>query len=265
MIGSAKLNDVYRKSLVTEHLSWPDIDRVKDVNAQVVLSDDLVGFLGNLTKQLGFDYFSYALGYIDGRRNGSVYDTRILSNFPRDWVVEYDGGNYREIDPVNQFSKRAWLPFIWGKREDLACLPRDSRALMEAAGRKFGMRMGISLPAHGPGGEYLVLTMSTSEGEPRLADLVRQNYNLLQLIAPTVHATAMQRFLPQSPLNDVILTEGERECLSWTARGKTSWEIAHIISRSKATVEYHLQKAMRKLNAVTKAQAAALALKHGLL
>jgi LuxR family transcriptional activator of conjugal transfer of Ti plasmids len=264
MIGSAKLYDVYRKSLVTEHLSWPDIERVKDVNAQAMLADDFVGFLTRLTQQLGFDYFSYALGYIDGRCNGNVYDTRILSNFTRDWVVEYDGGNYREIDPVNQFSKRAWSPFIWGQREDLACLSRDSRAVMEA-GVKVGMRMGISLPAHGPGGEYLVLTMSTSEREPRLADLVRQNYNLLQLIAPTVHATAMQRFLPQSPLYDVTLTEGERECLSWTARGKTSWEIAHIISRSKATVEYHLQKAMRKLNAVTKAQAAALALKYGLL
>jgi DNA-binding CsgD family transcriptional regulator len=264
MIGSTKLYEVYRKSLVTEHLSWPDIERVKDMNAQIMLSDDFVEFLSNLTKELGFTYFSYALGYVDGRRSGNVYDTRILSNFPRDWVAQYKSGNYCEIDPVNHFSKRAWRPFIWGLREDLACLPRDSRALMEE-GMKFGMRMGISIPTHGPGGEYLVLTMFTSEREPMLADLVRRNYNLLHLIAPTVHATAMQRFLPQSPLHDVILTEGERECLSWTARGKTSWEIARIISRSKATVEYHLQKAMRKLNAVTKAQAAALALKYGLL
>jgi DNA-binding CsgD family transcriptional regulator len=196
--------------------------------------------------------------------NGNVYDTRLLCNFPHDWVAQYHCGKYCELDPVNHFAKRAWSPFIWGQRDDLACLPRDSRALMEA-GTKVGMRMGISLPTHGPGGEYLALTLCTSEKEARLTDLVRQNYNLLQLIAPTVHATAMQRFLPQSPVYDVILTEGERECLSWTARGKTSWEIAHIISRSKATVEYHLQKAMRKLNAVTKAQAAALALKYGLL
>jgi DNA-binding CsgD family transcriptional regulator len=264
MIGSAKLYDVYRKSLVTEHLSWPDIERVKDLNSRIMHSEDLVGFLSVLSKELGFTYFSYALGYVDGQRNGSLYDTRLLSNFPRNWVVEYHSGNYLEIDPIHQFCKRAWRPFIWGLREDLAYLPRDSRALMEE-GTKTGMRMGISLPTHGPGGEYLALTMLTSEKEPVLTDLVRQNYNLLQMIAPTVHATAMQLLLPQGPLHDVILTQGERECLSWTAYGKTSWEIARIISRSKATVEYHLQKAMRKLNAVTKAQAAALALKYGLL
>jgi hypothetical protein len=68
--------------LVTEHLSWPDIERVKDVNAQVMLSDDFVGFLTHLTKQLGFDHFSYALGYIDGRRNGNVYHTHSQQFLP---------------------------------------------------------------------------------------------------------------------------------------------------------------------------------------
>ena len=62
--------------------------------------------------------------------------------------------------------------------------------------------------------------------------------------------------------NAVILSEHERTCLSWTVEGKTSWEIAQ---RSRPTVEYHLLKAMRKLDATNKAHAAALALKRGLM
>ena len=63
----------------------------------------------------------------------------------------------------------------------------------------------------------------------------------------------------------VILSDHERTCLSWTLKGKTSWKIARIIGRSRPTVEYHLQKAMRKLDATNKAHAAALTMKRGLM
>ena len=42
----------------------------------------------------------------------------------------------------------------------------------------------------------------------------------------------------------------ERECdiLRWVAVGKTSWDIACILSISEHTVNYHLQRVARKLN-----------------
>jgi len=53
-----------------------------------------------------------------------------------------------------------------------------------------------------------------------------------------------------------LLTEREIEILTWTAQGKTSGEIAQILGRSVATVNFHLQNAMGKLNVVNKTQAA---------
>ena len=51
------------------------------------------------------------------------------------------------------------------------------------------------------------------------------------------------------------LNEREIECLTWSARGKTSPEIAQIVNISKRTVNFHIEKACRKLNVATRTEA----------
>jgi DNA-binding NarL/FixJ family response regulator len=58
---------------------------------------------------------------------------------------------------------------------------------------------------------------------------------------------------------DVDLSERERESLTWSARGKTSGEIATILGLAKRTVDYHIESACRKLNVATRTEAAAKA------
>jgi DNA-binding NarL/FixJ family response regulator len=53
----------------------------------------------------------------------------------------------------------------------------------------------------------------------------------------------------------VALNERELECLTWSARGKTSPEIAQIVSLSKRTVNFHIENACRKLNVATRTEA----------
>jgi DNA-binding response OmpR family regulator len=54
----------------------------------------------------------------------------------------------------------------------------------------------------------------------------------------------------------VDLNEREVECLTWAARGKTSTEIAQVVGTSKRNVDFHIESACRKLNVVTRVQAA---------
>lgn len=61
------------------------------------------------------------------------------------------------------------------------------------------------------------------------------------------------------------ITAREREILAWSARGKTSHEIAIITGLTKRTVDFHLDAARMKLNAVTRIQAVALAVFHQLV
>lgn len=61
------------------------------------------------------------------------------------------------------------------------------------------------------------------------------------------------------------LTARQIECLDWTARGKTAWEIGQILGISRRTVEEHLAKACQTLGVRTKIQAALKARETGLL
>jgi LuxR family transcriptional regulator, quorum-sensing system regulator BjaR1 len=58
-----------------------------------------------------------------------------------------------------------------------------------------------------------------------------------------------------------LLTPREREVLAWVARGKSAWEIGEILDIAKRTVDEHVQSAVRKLRAVNRTHAVALAIR----
>ncbi len=77
-------------------------------------------------------------------------------------------------------------------------------------------------------------------------------------------ATIIEARLSRVARNEVLsrlvdLNEREIECLSWSARGKTSTEIATTLGLSKRTVDFHIENACRKLNATTRIEAVAKA------
>jgi DNA-binding NarL/FixJ family response regulator len=73
-------------------------------------------------------------------------------------------------------------------------------------------------------------------------------------------ATIIEARLGTGPRRDVwsrrvALNEREVACLTWSARGKTSTEIANILGLAKPTVDFQIANACRKLNAATRAEA----------
>jgi DNA-binding response OmpR family regulator len=54
----------------------------------------------------------------------------------------------------------------------------------------------------------------------------------------------------------IELNDREVETLTWSARGKTSSEIAQILGLSKRTVDFHIDNARVKLGAATRVEAA---------
>jgi DNA-binding response OmpR family regulator len=69
----------------------------------------------------------------------------------------------------------------------------------------------------------------------------------------------------ESWARQIDLSDREIECLTWAARGKTSAEIGQIIDTSKRNVDFHIETACRKLNVVTRVQAAVKAVSGGLI
>lgn len=91
------------------------------------------------------------------------------------------------------------------------------------------------------------------------ADLLRQ----LVSVAETRLAELADR--SSGAAERPALSPRERECLQWTAAGKTTWEIAGILAISTNTVDGYIAAATRKLGAVNRTQAAVVALRRALI
>ena len=61
------------------------------------------------------------------------------------------------------------------------------------------------------------------------------------------------------------LSEREVEVLAWSARGKTSGEIATILGLSKRTVDFHIDNARQKLGVATRIEAVVKASSAGII
>jgi LuxR family quorum sensing-dependent transcriptional regulator len=62
-----------------------------------------------------------------------------------------------------------------------------------------------------------------------------------------------------------VLTPREREVLAWVAQGKSAWEIGEILDITKRTVDEHAQTAVRKLGAVNRTHAVAIAVREHII
>ncbi len=62
-----------------------------------------------------------------------------------------------------------------------------------------------------------------------------------------------------------LLTAREVEVLTWVARGKSAWEVGEILHIAKRTVDEHVQTAVRKLGAVNRTHAVAMAVRDRII
>ena len=87
---------------------------------------------------------------------------------------------------------------------------------------------------------------------------------------PRIHGSRQESHVPGSrrtaPRGEArSLTVREREVLGWVARGKSAWEIGQILNITKRTVDEHVANAVRKLDAVNRVQAIAIAVRDGII
>ncbi len=68
-----------------------------------------------------------------------------------------------------------------------------------------------------------------------------------------------------NPLTYKLLSPREKEMLGWIMQGKSTWDISLIINISERTVKFHIDNAMKKLSALNRAHAVAIAMENELI
>lgn len=226
--------------------------RYSDSLASCGTQDEIKGVCGEFAQSLGFEHFIY------GAYFPLVENIVILNGFPDPWREHYDSAGYMYSDPTVKHCSVNTSAIEWSQLA--VAKGRRGTAEREVMGEAmvYGLRQGVSLPVHGPGAEWGMMSLSSPERYS--ATMVQDTRFHTQFIAQAAHE-ALKRVVngDGTAARESQLTARECECLQWTANGKTAWEISKILNLSESTVTFHLKNAINKMEVTNRPQAVAKA------
>jgi len=210
---------------------------VRDIS-HVQAEESLASALDAVAADLGFRYFALT-HHVDPQRSGASVR---LHNYPQAWQEYFDEQRLGPVDPVHRASHRTSVGFAWSRLDQIITLTEQDRLVLAAA-REHGIGEGYTVPAHVPGEAHGSCSFATATGDP----LCEEHLALAQLVGAFAFEAA--RRLWRASLSDAPpprLTERQRECVVWAARGKSDWEIGRILGVSHETVIQHLKQARER-------------------
>lgn len=223
-------------------------------------------------RDMGFERFAYVhvrppLGkklrsFVPAGSRSGNHVHEFLSTFPDSWVDHYLSQDYGDLDPTLQSAVGRLMPFHWreiGARNDLS---NGQRKVLNEA-RDHGVKNGATVPIHGPDSGLSTLSVVGAGGERAFDEAYRRYYQDLLWLAINTHEAFLGLAEDKAEQGRVRLTDRERDCLVWTARGKTAWEVGQILKISEETVLFHLKNVTRKLGVFSKHHAVVKAVIQG--
>ncbi|SNY79707.1 transcriptional regulator SdiA [Enterobacter sp. CC120223-11] len=218
-------------------------------------NDQVYAILQQQTHSLEYDWFALCVRH-------PVPFTRpklsLHTTYPKAWMEHYQAENYFAIDPVLKMEnyRNGHLP--WSES-----LFSETQAFWSAA-RDHGLQRGITQSLMLPNRAHGFLSVSRQGHQPnphsddetelRLQTLMELSLATLLRLEDTMVMAPEMRF-----------SKRELEILKWTAEGKTSAEIAIILSISENTVNFHQKNMQKKFNAPNKTQIACYAAATGVI
>lgn len=191
--------------------------------------------LSNCVASMGFDNF--ALAY-DQRMQGAFNHNILVHDYPDTWAKIYVGFELAGADPIRRASERSMTGFEWRHLEHYIPLTRSDRRML-FIGKENGIGDGYTVPRHLPGEASGSCTFAVHTGKPIPASMLN-TAEIVGAVALTVAKRLTgERIMKSKP----ALSERQRECVLWSARGKTAGEVASILGISEETVIQHLKLA----------------------
>ncbi|PWJ87452.1 LuxR family quorum-sensing system transcriptional regulator CciR [Mesorhizobium loti] len=182
----------------------------------------------------------------------------IMLNYPDEWQQRYFEMGYDRIDPIIKTSRKRASAFRWSEVYNDAHTTKDERRVFDEAAT-FGLRSGISVPLHGSDASFAIMSFARPGG----SEFQNKAITYLQLAALHFHWKVAKFGTPIGFEEALELSSREKECILWTARGKSSWEIGLILGITVNTVNFHIKNILKKLDTSSRTVAAIKAVKSG--
>lgn len=214
---------------------------------------DIIAMIGRIKELVSADMSVCALGETSTGKLLKVAN----DNWPGEWAGLYTAEELYRNDPVFLFNFEHASAYTWSEAQRRFPEKKFTDLMNKAA--EFRLKYGISsgISSDGPKGSIF----SFAGDRNRFSS---HHLKVLDIITPHLHQAFVRICSAQQRAN-FTLSVREREVLGWMKEGKTNWEISVILNISERTVKFHVQNIEKKLNAVNKAHAIAIALDNGLV
>lgn len=210
---------------------------VRDIR-NVTHDAELIEALALVSAELGFRYFALT-HHVNLHSSGSAIR---LHNYPDGWERWFEEQSLGATDPVHRASHVTSIGFAWSDLGTLIRMTAEDQRVLELA-RGEGIGEGFTIPAHVPGEAHGSCSFATKTG----VVLNEEQLPLAQLVGSFAFEAARRMWRSRNAaIPPVHLTDRQRECVVWAARGKSDWEIAKILGVSHETVIQHLKQARER-------------------
>ena len=215
-----------------------------------------------IAKRHGF--FKYVVLDIHGKKNGRLCPKVLGTNLDRSFFDSSNQVRETADSPLIDGLTKTNIPYGWRLafdcgtgRQRIPSTPIDDR-LIELFGEHH-IRGGFCVPIYSLGGRrhaviYYAEHLDASDRHPEL---------VLETIECFERTFVESDFAKAEPIKQ--LNAGERRCLLWAARGKTSHEISIILELSEHTVNHYFTSSAQKLRASGRIQAVVKAIDAGVI
>lgn len=223
---------------------------------QIADTSDLNNVLAEVCRLLGCRFF--ALSHHVDFLHAPDLGLRV-HNYPEEWAHWFDRQRLGLNDPVHRASQRTAAGFLWRNMADFVPLAPGDRVILARA-RHHGIGDGLTIPAHIPGDAHGSCSFAWQRGAAPDGHALMFSQSIANFAfeaARRIHGP------PAAPR--LRLTNRQRECLLWAARGKTDWEISRIIGIGHMTVVEHIRNARGRSDSATRAMLIVRALFDGTL
>ena len=218
---------------------------------------ELSGALAEVSQRLGFDHFALSLELRSGSREAPGL---LLHDYPDEWAKVYVAFDLAGQDPVRRACDKSFIGFAWDMLEEMIPLTRGDRQML-AVGKECGIGDGYTVPRHLPGLARGTCTFAVCPDR----DLPRCRLALAEIVGTLALSCALALGPSRRTETVPVLSDRQRECLLWTARGKTAAETAIILGIGTETVIQHLKMARERYQVHCKQSLVVAALFDGLI
>lgn len=193
-------------------------------------------------------------------QNAADLGSAILhDDLPTGWSDHYLRSGFLHHDPVARRCRTSPVPFAWSEAPyDPVRDPFAARVMAQA--RSAGMRSGFCVPVFGVGGSIGCVSFSGSG-----ARVTSKTAGGIVMLALGAFEAAARIADPERCTPRPTLTDRERQVLMMLAKGHCTQEIARRLGIAERTVLAHVSSSCRKLDAVNRNHAVAIAINERIL